>query len=94
MMPVDFKERNFVYAKPVGWTDEQCSDLPVFKGNTPIDEIGTMQPVIISKWQPSLEDIAHFVNGGAIYLSVTGTGLPPVFLFTENPFMQEAFANG
>lgn len=51
MLPVDFPEKNFVYTKPEGWTDEQCSDLAVWKGNVAIDEAGNTAPAIISCWQ-------------------------------------------
>lgn len=88
MLPVTFPESNFVYTKPAGWTDEQCSDLPVWKGEAPIDEAGTKAPMIISKWQPSKEDIEAINRGEGIYLSITGNGMPPVSLFTESPFVQ------
>jgi hypothetical protein len=84
MLPVDFPERNFVYGKPLGWTDEQCSDLPVFKGNT-TDGF----PVIISCWKFSKEDLEEIQRTGKIYLSITSDGMPPVSLFTENPFVQQ-----
>jgi hypothetical protein len=81
MLPTNFDAANIVFTKPKGWEDEACGDLPVFKGN---DSDGN--PVIISKWQPSKEDIDAINNGQGIYLSICGTGMPPVSLFTENPF--------
>ncbi|HRS66203.1 MAG TPA: hypothetical protein P5519_10010 [Spirochaetia bacterium] len=65
-------------------TDEQCGDLTVFRGNT-----SDGMPCIISKWQPSKEDIEAINRGDGIYLSITGHGMPPVSLFTENPFIQQ-----
>jgi hypothetical protein len=88
MLPKDFKERNFVYTKPKDWTDEQCGDLPVFKGTSAIDGEGTMIPCIISCWQLSKEDLEEIQNTGCIWLSITGHTMPPVSLFTENPFIQ------
>lgn len=85
-MPVTFDQANFTFGKPPDMTDEQCSSLHVYKGECPVNEQGTMMPVIISKWQPSKEDIEAINKGAAIFLSITGQGMPPVSLFTENPF--------
>jgi hypothetical protein len=84
MLPTDFKERNFVFTKPNDMTDEQCMDLPVWKGNT-TDGF----PAIISCWKLSKEDLEQIQENGCIWLSITGNGMPPVSLFTENPFIQE-----
>lgn len=89
MLPVTFDKANFTFGKPASMTDEQCASLHVWKGECPVDGNGTMMPVIISKWQPSKEDIEEINNGGAVYLSITGHGMPPVSLFTENPFVNE-----
>lgn len=89
MLPVTFDQANFTFGKPASMTDEQCASLHVWRGQCPIDEAGTLTPVIISKWQPSKEDIEAINKGGAIYLSITGSGMPPVSLFTENPFIHE-----
>jgi hypothetical protein len=82
MLPVHFDESNKIFNKPECMTDEECSSLSVWQGHT-TDGL----PVIISKWQPSKEDIEAINNGRAIYLSITGIGMPPVSLFTENPFI-------
>jgi hypothetical protein len=66
-------------------TDEQCFDLPVFKGNN-TDEDGNVTPVIISCWRFAKEDLEEIQRTGCIYLSICGHGMPPVSLFTENPF--------
>lgn len=87
MLPTSFEESNFVYGKPKGWTDEMCMDLPVWKGDVPIDDVGTTQPSIISCWRLSKEDLEEIQRTGQIWLSITGTGMPPVSLFTENPFI-------
>ena len=89
MLPRNFPESNFVYGKPADWTDEQCMDLPVWRGQVPIDERGTTVHTIISCWQPSKEDIEAIVAGKPIYLAVTATGQPPVSLYTENPFIPQ-----
>jgi hypothetical protein len=89
MLPVSFPENNFVFTKPQGMTDEQCSDLPVWRGNVPVDEAGTMFPAIISCWQLSKEDIEEIQKTGRIWLSITATGMPPVSVFAENPFVPQ-----
>ena len=86
MLPVDFEQRNFVYTKPKDMTDEQCSDLCVYKGLVQIDEEGNTAPTIISCWKLSKEDLEEVAKTGTIWLSITGNGMPPVSLFTENPF--------
>jgi hypothetical protein len=88
MLPTTFKESNFVFTKPKDMTDEQCFDLPVWKGNAPCDEAGNQLPVIISCWKLSKEDLEEIQNTGKIWLSITGNGMPPVSLFTDNPFKQ------
>lgn len=83
MLPVNFEEANFTFTKPVGMTDEECGDLCVHRG-----QYSDGTPCIISKWQPSKEDIDAINRGEAIYLSICSSGMPPVSLFTENPFKQ------
>lgn len=81
MIPVQFKEANFTFTKPDNMTDEQCMSLPVFRGK---DQGGI--PVIISCWKLSKEDLDDINKTGQIYLSIAGDGMPPVSIFTENPF--------
>lgn len=81
MLPTKFEGSNFTFTKPQGMTDEECMDLPVFKGK---DSDGN--PIIISYWKPSYEDLQAPNAGGGIYLNICANGMPPVSLFTENPF--------
>lgn len=83
MLPTSFEQSNFVFTKPADMTDEECGDLPVWKG-TATDGF----PVIISLWKLSKEDLEEIQKTGSIWLSITGQGMPPVSLFTENPFVQ------
>jgi hypothetical protein len=88
MLPVDFPERNFTYTKPKGWTDEQCSDLQVWRGTSPL-EGGGMTATIISCWQPSKEDIEAINAGKPIFLKILSAEQPPVEVTTENPFIHQ-----
>lgn len=88
MLPKTFPEHNTIYGKPSDMTDDQCMSLPAWKGDVPIDEEGNMAPAIVSCWQLSKEDLEEINRTGHIWLSVTGTQLPPVSVFTENPFGQ------
>jgi hypothetical protein len=81
MDPIQFPEKNFTFTKPADMTDEQCSSLDVWRGTA-----SNGFPTIISKWMPSEEERQAIANGEGIYLSITGHGMPPVSLFTENPF--------
>lgn len=84
MLPTQFPEQNFEYKKPADMTDEQCYSLPVFKG---VDNEDT--PVIISCWKLSKEDLEDINQTGEIWLQIVGNGMPPVSIYTENPFKQE-----
>jgi tartrate dehydratase beta subunit/fumarate hydratase class I family protein len=81
MMPINFNESNIVYNKPENMTDEDCSTLHAFRGHDQSE-----LPVIITKWQLSKEDLEEIQKTGCVYLTVVGQVLPPVSVYTENPF--------
>lgn len=83
MLPIQFDQANFTFTKPQSMTDEQCGDLPVCKTR---DSSGF--PVIVSCWRFNKEDLEEIQRTGVIYLTITGVGMPPVSLQTENPFNQ------
>jgi hypothetical protein len=89
MIPIHFPEANITFTKPEGWTDEQCGNLSVWKGELPLDEHGSTAPTLISCWQPNKEDIEAINEGKPIFLYITGIAQPPVYLSTENPFINE-----
>ena len=70
-------------------TDDQCMDLPVWKGQVPLDDSSQTFPAIISCWRLSKEDLDEINRTGVVWLSITGHGMPPVSIFTENPFETE-----
>lgn len=81
MLPTTFEGQNFTFTKPANMTDEQCMDLPVYKGR---DSDG--YPEIISCWKFSKEDLEEIQRTGYIYLNICSEEMPPVSLFTGNPF--------
>ncbi len=82
MLPIEFKEANITFNKPEGMTDEQCMSVSAFKGQ---DHEGI--PVVITKWAFNKEDLEEIAKTGVVYLQVAGNGMPPVSLYTENPFV-------
>lgn len=90
MQPIQFPESNFVFTKPANMTDDECSDLHVWKGEVPIGEGGRPFRTIISKWKMSPEELQEAIkSGGEVYLSITGEGMPPVSVFVGNPFTEQ-----
>jgi hypothetical protein len=87
MIGIDFPEANLTMNKPSDMTDEQCGALRVWRGISTIEETGDQVPTLISKWQLSKEDLEEIQKTGCIWLSIVGRGMPPVSLFTENPFI-------
>lgn len=81
MEPITFEQKNRTYAKPKDMTDEECASLETWEGT---DTKG--HNMIISLWMPSAKEIEDIKNGNGVWLSVYGQGMPPVSLYTENPF--------
>ena len=82
MMPTELDQMNLAFSKLQDMTDEECAPLHVFKGK---DTLG--MPVIISCWTLSKEDLEEIQRSGKIYLTICGTGMPPVSLQVESPFL-------
>jgi hypothetical protein len=86
MLAVDFPESNETLIKPPKLKDEQCASLRVWKGTGPIDEAGTIAPLIVSVWKLTREDIEEIQRTGTVYMICAAISQPPVSLQTENPF--------
>lgn len=84
MQPIKFPQQNFVFTKPEGWTEEECKDLPAYKGKD-----GNGLPVIISKWGLTTEEIAKINETGAVYLIIVGDITPPASLHIDSPFIND-----
>lgn len=77
MLPVDFEGANFTFTKPEGMTDEQCMSLKVYRGPD-----GRGNPIILTAWRHNKEDLEALNNGGNLWISISGTGMPPIGVFT------------
>lgn len=84
MKPVKFPQQNFVYTKPEGWTDEQCLDLPAFKGH---DDAG--HPIVISKWELDQRELAEINKNKCVYLMAMDSSIPPMSVHIDSPFNTE-----
>lgn len=77
MNPTQHPSNNLVLGAPVGWNqgDVCCHALAVTKGMTPEG-----QPVVVSFWRPTAEELALLNAGGLVALCVHGHTMPPVWL--------------
>lgn len=67
---------------PPNWNPETsgpCVGLPIR------DEVLGSMPVMVSRWQPTPEEISAIMSGAGIYLTVCGTSHPPVMLDVRRP---------
>jgi hypothetical protein len=51
-----------------------------YKGLCIRDEITDLGPSMTTSWQPSPEDIDKIVAGHPIYVTILGTGHPPIMI--------------
>ena len=63
-----------VLGKPVSMTDEQCGSLAI------LDMQHDGQPVMVSAWHPTPDEVRRMAAGEPVYLWVYGTAHPPVAL--------------
>lgn len=77
MRAIYFPESNMTFNKPTSMDDSECLPLSVYVGE---DKDGN--PYINSVWMPSKEDLEAINAGRPIVLTILGTGMPPVSLFT------------
>jgi len=77
MRAIHFEESNRTFGKPESMTDEECYSVSAYVGQTPDG-----RPFINTVWMPNKEDLEAMNAGRPIILSITGTGMPPVVLFT------------
>ena len=85
MKGVSFPQQTTVFGKPEGWKDEDCYGLPVAQSYY-LNSEGKPVACLISCWEFTPEDMAEFQKTGKIYLSITGSGMPPVSLSAGRAF--------
>lgn len=80
MNPIQHPSNNHAFGPPPGLDQDvlPCETLHVTacRGSDGL-------PVMISFWQPTLEEIQHLVSGGAVMLYVYGTQHPVVAVGAE-----------
>lgn len=81
MKPVQFPESNTVLTPPDDMTEEECSNLDIFR---------TGDGCCISCWELDGDELMQILETKRIWLRVhSGESQPPVSLATESPFVQE-----
>lgn len=81
MKPVDFPESNAVLTPPDDMTEEECSNLEIFR---------TPDGCCISCWELDGDELMQILETKRIWLRVhSGPSQPPVSLATESPFVEE-----
>lgn len=81
MEPTSFEQSNVILSPPEGTDLDKCEVLSVFKGN---DRDG--QPVVISCWKLTKEELEELVKYGRVWLIVSGETTPPVALTAVSPW--------
>lgn len=79
--PASFDESNAVLGRPKGMTDDECTPLSVL-----ITEDTAEQPVVVSCWKLTAEEMAEIQRTGRIWLGIYGQTMPPVWVVGERPF--------
>lgn len=77
MRPIDFPEANVHFSKPLTMADEECLPVSAYHG---VNEGG--HDFINTLWMPSKEDIDAINAGRPIVVTILGSNLPPLSLFT------------
>lgn len=81
MIATAFDQENAVLDAPPGMIPEECEPLSVYRGE---DDNGN--PVVISCWKPTQEELAEIQRTGRVWLVVLGRGMPPIAPTGHNPF--------
>ena len=81
MFPTDFEQSNTILDKPPDMDRQECDALNVWRGALP-----NGQPVVVSCWKVTKEELAAIQATGRVYLMVWGGTMPPVALLGSDPF--------
>lgn len=81
MIPAAFEQENCVLSRPEALTVDQCEPLPVYRG-----ESRDGQPVVISCWKVTKEELEEISRTGRVWLWIWGDTMPPASVGGANPF--------
>ena len=81
MIAANFEESNLYFDKPEDMSYEECEALSVWAGHA-----ADGQPLIISCWKPTKEELEEINKTGRIWCFHYGTDLQPHALSGINPF--------
>jgi uncharacterized protein (DUF488 family) len=81
MTATAFDEDNAVLGPPEGMTEDDVFSLSVYQG---VNDVG--EPVVVSCWKPTKEELAEINRTGRVWLMVMGKTMPPVCLEGISPF--------
>lgn len=76
-----FDEANTSLGPPAGMTEDQVQTLRVLRA---VHADG--QPVVISCFKLTAEELAEVNRTGRVWLGVLGTSMPPVWVLGTKPF--------
>lgn len=88
MFAASFDESTHALGRPHGMSEDECDPLCVCSTVTTAG-----QPVVISCWKMTHDEMEEFTRTGRIWLLVYGTAMPPVALTAENPFKNDEGSN-
>ena len=78
MIPARVEGCTRALGAPSGWTPETNGDCGFLRIR---DEMNGDVPAMVSAWEPTPAELAELNAGGKVYLSVIGTGHPPVWVW-------------
>jgi len=79
-----FPEANQKFTAPPDMDPSQVSTAEAYVGSILGGNLDG-HTVIVVAWKPTTEELEDLNNGGLVYLSVLGGGLPPHFVCTQFP---------
>lgn len=84
MIATAFDEDNCVLGPPPGVSEDDVFSLSVYRGKTDHN-----QPVVVSCWKPTPEELAEINRTGRVWLMIFGESMPPAMLEGISPFRKK-----
>jgi hypothetical protein len=81
MESTNFEHSNSVLGPPPGVSEDDVRSLNVWQGIA-----GGTQPVVISCWKPTKDELEEIARTGRVYLYVYGQTMPPVAIESKDPW--------